>query len=130
MPLTTAQELIALGIHSEPALKIAGSANAAVTAAGTTIADATRLRNRYNYVSTAAASSGVKLPQVAIGDSVIVQNGGASDLKVYPPDAVQFFNAASAGGSLTLAALTDVILVAIKVSATRWIAYVVAGPAA
>jgi len=129
MALTASDELVALGIAAEPALKIAGSANAAVTAAGTTITDATQLRDRFNYVSTAAASTGVKLPQSAIGATIVVQNGGANNIEVYPPDATQLFNAANAGDGLTLAAATDVILVATKVSATRWIAYVVAGPA-
>lgn len=129
MSLTAVSELINLGIPAEPATKIAGEASSAVTAAGTTIADATQLRTRFNYVSTAAASTGVKLPQTAIGGVVVVQNGGASDIEVYPPDTAQNFNAASAGGGLTLAASTDQILIAIKVSATRWIGLVGAGPA-
>jgi hypothetical protein len=60
---------------------------------------------------------------------VVVQNGGANNLEVYPPDAVQLFNSATGGQGLTLAAATDVILVAFKVTEVRWIAFVVAGPA-
>lgn len=127
---TFIEKLIGLGIHSEPATEIAGVVDADVTAAGTNLATAAQLRARFNLVTTAASGTGVKLPQtVAIGESVVVQNLGANDIEVFPPTTTGIFNSASAGGGLTLAAATDQILVAIKVSATQWIGLVGAGPA-
>lgn len=109
-----------------PQLRVA----TALTAAGSSISDALQLTARVNIVGTAAASTGVKLPQdVEIGEEIIVQNLGASDLEVYPPSASENFNSAAGGVALTLAAATDVILRAIKTSATTWVAFVVAGPA-
>lgn len=102
---------------------------ATVSAAGSDITDATALTAAYNAITTVAASSGVKLPVAAIGATVVVQNLGANDLEVYPPTALGTLNAASAGDPITLAAATDDILTARKISATAWICGVQAGPA-
>lgn len=107
-----------------------GTVAATVTAAGTDITDAFALTAQINKVTTAAAGTGVKLPSATpIGGEVVVQNGGANDLEVYPPDASGTLNAGAAGVALTLAAATDQILIAKKVTATAWIALVGAGPA-
>lgn len=58
----------------------------ALTAAGTTRADALQLAAQTNVVATAAASTGVVLPSataVGAGGSVIVFNDGANPIKVY-----------------------------------------------
>lgn len=58
----------------------------ALTAAGTTRADALQLAAQMNVVATAAASTGVVLPAataVGAGGSVIVFNDGANAIKVY-----------------------------------------------
>lgn len=55
----------------------------ALTASGTTRADALALTKKINNVTTAAAGTGVILPAAAIGQTVIVFNGGANAIKVY-----------------------------------------------
>jgi len=60
-------------------------AAASISAAGTTQGTATALVNAVNFVGTTAAGTGVVLPSAAsFGDSVLVFNGGANPLKVYP----------------------------------------------
>lgn len=102
---------------------------AGVTAAGTTVADATQLAATINAVTTVAASTGVKLPAAAVGATVVVQNLGANNLEVYPPDASGVLNAASAGEGITLAAATDDILTCYKTATNKWICSLGAGPA-
>jgi hypothetical protein len=99
-----------------------------ITAAGTTVADATALTGGVNVVTTAAASTGVKLPAAANGATIRVQNLGANDLEVYPPDASGVINGAAAGAGITLAAATDVIGTFTKISTNLWMASVAAGP--
>lgn len=116
------------------ALTLTGGAGFSVattaTAAGTTVADATALTAAVTKVTTAAASTGVKLPSdTPVGGYCFVQNGGANDLEVYPPDSSSTINAAAAGAGLTLAAATDVALFAVRISATAWLGFVVACPA-
>lgn len=58
----------------------------ALTAAGTTRANALVLAASINNITTAAASTGVVLPpaaQVGIGGTVFIYNAGASVIKVY-----------------------------------------------
>ena len=55
-----------------------------LTAAGTTQANALALSAVNNIVTTAAASTGVRLPSTGAGDGVIVANLGANALLVYP----------------------------------------------
>lgn len=55
----------------------------ALTAAGTTRADALALTKKINNVTTAAASTGVNLPAMSVGQTIIVFNGGANAIKVY-----------------------------------------------
>ncbi len=100
-----------------------------IAAAGTTIADATQLSAAINEVTTAAAGSGVKLPVAAVGATIVVQNLGANDLEVYPPNGSGVINGAAAGGSITLTAAADQVGVFHKTATNKWIGYVVAGPA-
>src|SRR3954470_16984159 len=92
-----------------------------LTAAGTTIADALALTAGVNVVSTAASGTGVKLPVAAIGAEVIVQNLGANDLEVYPPNASGIINGASAGTAITLASATKVVGRFVKTATNNWI---------
>ena len=63
---------------------ICGQVDNSVTAAGTTTADATQVNNTWVRVSTAAASTGVKLPTVEAGAMMVVRNDGANTVTVYP----------------------------------------------
>lgn len=135
MPLLT--DLIGLGLPPEQAAKIATPTidalpvepvAAAVTAAGTTIADATLLTGQVNNVTTAAASTGVRLnPLTPIGITVTVRNGGASDLKLYPTSATDAINGGAAGASITLTTLNKQIAVCSRVSSTLWLCTVATG---
>lgn len=73
-----------------------------VSAAGTTQATATILIGGLNWITTAAASSGVLLNAAAItGSSQAVYNGGANAVKVYPPTGAQI-NGLGANNPMTL----------------------------
>lgn len=68
-------------------LDVAGS----LTAAGTIQSDAYAITTAKAYFSTVASGTGALLPSdAAIGDSVLVYNGGVNLLKVYPPSGCQF----------------------------------------
>lgn len=97
-----------------------GNVAATVSAAGTVITDATDLIADINYVSTAAASSGVQLFFGENGDSQIVYNGGANTLKVYPFVSTAGINQIAAGGAHSLGINTACTYY--KVSATQIIA--------
>lgn len=135
MPLLT--DLIGLGMPPEQAAKLATPTidalpvepvSAAVTAAGTTIADATLLTGLVNNVSTTAASTGVKLNALTpIGMTVTVRNGGASDLKLYPTSATDQINGTTVGAAITLTTLNKQIATCSRVSSTLWLCTVSTG---
>lgn len=130
-------DLIGLGMAPEQAAKLgsptidalpAEPVSAAVTAAGTTISDATLLTGQVNNVSTAAASTGVKLnPNTPLGITVTVRNGGANDLKLYPPTSSDIINGGSAGAAITLTTLNKQIASCSRVSSTLWVVTVATG---
>ena len=60
-----------------------GSVNNAVSAAGTTRADATALTKQINHITTAASGTGVILPASVVGQVIFVFNDGANPAKVY-----------------------------------------------
>ncbi len=95
------------GYSAGQAKGLNGAVNSAVSAAGTTITSATDLAADINYVSTVAASSGVQLPWGEIGDYVLVYNGGANSLSVYPPSTAHQINQIAAGGAHILATNTS-----------------------
>lgn len=135
MPLLT--DLIGLGMPPEQAAKLgtptldalpAEPVSAAVTAAGTVLADATLLTSMVNNVSTAAASTGVRLSaDTPLGITIVVRNGGANDLKLYPHSATGQINGTTAGGSITLTTLNKQIASCTRVSSTLWLATVSTG---
>lgn len=75
-----------MGAHLSPlaAKEVIGDAGIGLTAAGTTQTDALQLSASINTVSTAAASTGVKLPRCEAGGMIVVNNQGAQTLAVYP----------------------------------------------
>jgi hypothetical protein len=76
--------LMAFGSHPALAQAVVGDVANTLTAAGTTQANALALSCANNIVTTAAASTGVRLPTTSPGDSVLVANLGANALLVYP----------------------------------------------
>ena len=120
MPAEHASVLSSFTVGSAPANSSSGS----LTATGTTIADALALTSFLTLVGTTAASTGVKLPDVPVGNIVVVQNNGANALNVFPHVATGTLNGGSAGAAVTCAAAAGNIC--IRRSATDWIVFVVA----
>lgn len=135
MPLLT--DLIGLGLPPEQAAKLGTPTidalpqepvMAAATAAGTVLADATLLTGQVNNVTTVAASSGVRLnSNTPIGITVVVRNGGANDLKLYPTSASDAINGGTAGASITLTTLNKQVASCSRVSSTLWVCTVGTG---
>ena len=85
------------GVNSLSTIAICGDGNASVTAAGTSAGDATQISYVYNNVTTTGVGAGVKLPPTEAGETIIVRNGGANPLTVYPYDANSTINTAGFG---------------------------------
>lgn len=83
MPL--AAQTMGAGFSAGQATILGGSFNLAVSAAGTTAATATALKAANNLITVAAANSGVILPSVSPGDSLVLFDLGANAVSVYPP---------------------------------------------
>jgi hypothetical protein len=90
---------------------------ATVAAAGTTAADAGVLTTGFTLVSAADATKGVVLPAAAAGKVVIIKNGAAAVLKIWPAtgDAI---NAIAVDSAFSVASLVSLMLVAYD--ATTW----------
>lgn len=118
-----ARQLMAAGVHPTKARAILlGDVGAALTAAGNNQATALALTtNSAHMVTTAAASTGLRLPLFSegsdIGDTHIINNGGANTLTVYP-GVGDTINALSANTGKTVAAASGALCV--RVSATAW----------
>lgn len=96
-----------------------------LTATGTVIGDALQLTAFASVISTAAASTGVKLPSTwPIGAWGHVQNNGANAMNLFPPTASIAINGGTLGAAVTIAAAAGNII--IRLSATDFQAYVVA----
>ena len=119
--MALASDIMKGGFGPESAKAINGQINSSVTAAGTTISDATDLAVSINVVTTAAASSGVQLPRTEIGDEIEILNLGANAVTVYPDSSDNRINALSAGAGFLLATNTAVKLR--KYTTSRWIGY-------
>lgn len=85
------------GVNSLSTIAICGDGNASVTAAGTSAGDATQISYVYNNVTTTGVGAGVKLPPTEAGETIIVRNGGANPLLVYPYDANSTINNVGSG---------------------------------
>lgn len=100
------------------------SVSTGLTAAGTTISDALALVSFVNVVSSATASTGVKLPDAPIGQTVFVQNNGANALNVFPHSSSGTLNGGSAGAAVTCAAAAGNLCT--RLSSTDWLVSVYA----
>ncbi len=120
--MSLASEMMQGGISAGGAKAINGTVASGVSAAGTTISDATALRTGHNIVTTVAAGSGVILPNSEIGDELFVYNGtGTNALKVYPPTSSGTINQIAAGSAMLLAPYTGCKYK--KATATIWSAW-------
>jgi hypothetical protein len=103
----TPKNAVALGMSPELANSVTTvSVSTGLTAAGTVITDALDLVSEFNLISTAAASTGVQLPDSAIGQVLYVKNSGASTINIFPHSATgNIFTAATGAGAGTAVTL-------------------------
>lgn len=115
------RNLMGVGMPAEQAAQVGLSAIAAVTAAGTTAADATIIKKQQTFVNmTATGSDGIKLPADAdIGVEYIVYNSSGSTGKVYPPTSGTLNGDTATSGSKSLTTLK--VARFIRYSSTGWI---------
>ena len=86
------------------AVGICGDVVDTITAAGTTNADATGLSAAINRVTTAAASTGVRLMAPEQGSQVAVINSGANAVLVYPSTGASINALTATTGGFSVAA--------------------------
>jgi len=101
--MTRKSTLVTSGLSTSAATAIVGLVTMGITAAGSAYSDATALTTSINVVTTAAASTGVQLPQGEVGDTFTVVNLGANALAVYPPTGGTV-NGGSANAALSVGA--------------------------
>jgi hypothetical protein len=80
------------------------STAAALTATGTNLATALPLTADVNFISTAAASTGVSLPAAVVGMKIVIFNYGANTLAIYAPSSSTIDGTAGATGTTLTAA--------------------------
>ena len=119
--MAIALDIMKGGFSAGSARAIGGQVHPTVSAAGTAITDATDLRASINVITTAAASSGVQLPNVEIGDEVEILNLGANAVTVYPDTSSNRINNLTAGSGFLLGTNTAVKVK--KYTTTRWMAF-------
>ena len=120
--MTTATELMAGGFSAGQAKAIPGQ-TVDVSAAGSTIADATVLTSRASNVNVTSLSAGqgVLLPNSDFGDEYDIYNASASvQLLVYPPTSSATLNQLGAGVAGIIPPLTAASFK--KRTATAWTA--------
>jgi len=92
------------GNSASSATQICGDVADALTASGTTNADALQLSAIINRVTTTAASTGVRLMLPEAGSQVVVVNSGANALLVYPGTGAQINALTATTGGFSVAA--------------------------
>ncbi len=92
------------GNSASAATQICGDVADTLTAAGTTNADALQLSAIINRVTTAAASSGVRLMLPEVGSQIVVVNSGANAVLVYPGTGAQINALTATTGGFSVAA--------------------------
>lgn len=107
-------QLLATGTSPFAAQAIAGLGAGALTATGSTQADALQLPASNNLITTALAGTGAKLPKGEGGNEVWVRNDGANAVLIYPfePTGVTIGTGASfsvaAGKTACFKAITNI----------------------
>lgn len=94
-----------------------GQAPETVAAAGSTIADAGALSGPFSLVTGGNGTTGVQLPDLAVGEVILVHSDGGA-AKLWPHASTGTINGGSAGAAVTVAADETAILV--RYSATAW----------
>ena len=108
----------AVGVaYADPQLSSLFLGVSTVAATGSAQTDATALGPAFTLVTGADGTKGVILPVADPGQVVIVKNGAAAILKIYPASGA-IINGLSANASYNIASSTATMLVAY--SATQW----------
>lgn len=110
--------LMGTGVPGLQATEICGTVANGLTATGSTQGTALALSFSTNVVTTTAASTGVILPPVEVGQTMTVANLGASTLTVYPATG-QTIQGAAANAGVSLATLKT--LSVFGISPTGWV---------
>lgn len=79
------QRLVVAGLSAIQAQAIQGTVATGLVAAGTVQGNALPLAADVNNVTTVAAGTGVIAPAMNPADEILVRNGGANALLLYPP---------------------------------------------
>lgn len=121
--MALALEIMQGGLSAGAARGINGGVSPTVSAAGSTITDATELKTGHNVVTTITAGHGVKLPsQAEIGDEIYIYNAtsgtGGVVLTIYPQTSSQTINQLTAGLGMLLSPSTAVWLK--RATSTAW----------
>jgi hypothetical protein len=96
--------LMGVGCSAAQAVNICGDVVNNISAAGSTNANATPLSGAINRVTTAAASTGVRLMLPESGSQVVVVNSGANAVLVYPGTGAQINALTATTGGFSVAA--------------------------
>lgn len=120
--MALAKEMISAGVQSHRAQATNGTVSVGLTAAGDSLATALALPSAVNVISTAAASTGARLPVGDLGDCVTVRNNGANAVLVYPPTAAGVVNALTAGAGFSVAAGRTADFRCVSGNGVNWIA--------
>lgn len=117
--MATVNELMALGMPSGLANGVGQDAAAtALTATGSTQADALPLASSFSIFGTVAGSTGALLPPAGGQQPFVIVNAGANPLTVYPSTG-QIINNASANTGFTVTNAKTAIFIP---CGTRWAA--------
>jgi hypothetical protein len=112
--------LLGSGIAPLAAVNICGDVADTLTAAGTSNTDALALSATINRVTTAAASTGVRLMLPEVGSAVVVINSGANACLVYPGTGASINALTASTGGFSVAAGGRAMFVG--TSSTNWFA--------
>ena len=110
------------GFSAGQALALGGSVNTGISTAGSTLGTATALTASVNLIGTnSAATQGVSLNDMNVGESQEVYNGTATSCLVYPPTSSDQINQIAAGSAMILPQYTAVVIK--RMTTTRFVAY-------
>lgn len=116
--MALALDIMKGGVPAGMAKSIQGQVAATVTAAGSSISDATDLVASVNVITTASSGQGVQLPSAEIADEIDICNLASVGVTVYP-DTSSRINGLPTNQGFVLGANTSVKLK--KFTATRWL---------
>lgn len=117
--MSTIAELMGAGMPAGQASQIGSVLATALTAAGSTKADALQLAASSNVFGTVGASTGAKLPAPSGSAPVVIYNGGANALTVYSYSSTDTINALSAGAGFSV---TNAKAAIFWPAGSRWVA--------